>query len=216
MPIPTRKIIKSDLAYLLSASGPLDTSAVYSSLAEKWSLTDEEIDVKRSGGALYQNEIRWARQELAIEGVIARPTESARGIWKLKDGLLLSDQDERTEFAESDTYPEGTVKKLYVNAYERSAQARKDCVEHYGCKCIVCNFDFESAYGAIGKDRIHVHHLVEISSIGDEYRVNPKHDLVPICPNCHYIAHQRRPAFTIQEMKAMLFANVKKHANKGT
>lgn len=207
MPIPVRKNIKNDLVFLLSEAGAVQTLTVYSSLAGKWGLTEEEKSVKRSGGALYQNEIRWARQELAIEGVIARPNESGRGIWKLKDGLLVSGQEEHDEVDPTQAYAEGTLKKISVNAYERSAQARKACLEHYGHKCIVCNFNFESVYGAIGKKRIHVHHLIEISSIQEEYKVNPVEDLVPICPNCHYIAHLKRPAFTVQELKAMINAN---------
>lgn len=210
MPIPTRKNIKNDLVHLLSQVGQLNTLSVYSSLAEKWILTPDELEAKRSGGALYQNEIRWARQELAIEGVIARPTDSGRGVWKLKEGITLSKQGAVDEVDPAKIYPEGAVKKISVNAYERSAKARKDCLEYFGYKCTICNFDFESTYGAIGKECIHVHHLVEISSISAEYKVNPQQDLVPICPNCHYIAHQRRPAFTILELKAMIKTNAKK------
>jgi 5-methylcytosine-specific restriction protein A len=71
-----------------------------------------------------------------------------------------------------------------------------------GYKCAVCEFDFEQAYGPTGKECIHVHHLIEISSIG--YTVNPAKDLVPLRPNCHYVIHRRRPAFTIEEVQAML------------
>ncbi|WP_123068700.1 HNH endonuclease [Massilia aurea] len=210
MSIPTRKIIKHDLVKLLSEIGPLTTIDVYSSLAEKWQLTHQELSSKRSGASLYQNEIRWARQELAIEGIIARPSESGRAVWRMNTGICFSKSISPDDIDTSASYPEGATKTVSVNAYERSNEARKKCLEHYGYRCIVCALDFESIYGAIGKGCIHVHHLVEISSIGAEYQVDPLNDLVPICPNCHYIAHQRRPAFTVKELKSMIATNARK------
>ena len=46
---------------------------------------------------------------------------------------------------------EGAKKKIYVNAYERNAKARKKCIENYGAICSVCNFDFEKIYGSLGE-----------------------------------------------------------------
>ncbi len=64
--------------------------------------------------------------------------------------------------------------------------------------------NFEETYGEIGARFIHVHHLVEISSIGEEYNVDPVNDLRPVCPNCHAILHRKKPAFTIEDWKALL------------
>ena len=36
-----------------------------------------------------------------------------------------------------------------------------------------------------------------------EYNLNPISDLVPVCPNCHAMIHQRKPPFTINEIKEM-------------
>jgi len=77
---------------------------------------------------------------------------------------------------------EGKTRKVNVNIYERNPAARQQCIDHYGCKCFVCDFDFEKAYGQIGQSFIHVHHLIEISSIGTEYSVDPIADLRPVCP----------------------------------
>ena len=36
---------------------------------------------------------------------------------------------------------------------------------------------------------IHVHHIVPVSEIGEEYVVDPVKDLIPVCPNCHMVLH---------------------------
>ena len=85
---------------------------------------------------------------------------------------------------------EGAVKTTVVNKYERSSIAREKCIEYYGCKCMVCGLVFEDFYGEIGKGFIHVHHVVPLSTVGKEYVVDYKKDLVPICPNCHAMLHR--------------------------
>ena len=99
---------------------------------------------------------------------------------------------------------EGAKKTVKVNAYERNTVARNLCLEEYGYSCYVCGFNFEETYGEIGKEYIHVHHLVDISIIGKEYEIDPLEDLRPLCPNCHAMVHKRRPAFLIDELKEVL------------
>ncbi|HHH54025.1 MAG TPA: hypothetical protein ENK91_10230 [Bacteroidetes bacterium] len=119
----------------------------------------------------------------------------------VKKALLLS----------SDIYPdevdsslsEGTKTKVFVNRFERNPKVRQACLEHYGYNCQICYFNFEYKYGKIGKDSIHVHHIVPISEIGTNYKVNPIKDLIPVCPNCHLILHKKN-APTVEELKAQL------------
>ncbi len=105
---------------------------------------------------------------------------------------------------DSTVLSEGAVNKIFVNHYERDKQARTKCIEHYGCRCAVCGFDFEKVYGPIGRDKIHVHHLVPLSTIRKEYEIDPVRDLRPVCPNCHLILHSKREPFTIEEMRGMI------------
>ncbi len=106
---------------------------------------------------------------------------------------------------EQDTeYLEGSVQTVVVNRYERDAAGRKACIHHYGTTCVICGFDFGLVYGEIGNGFIHVHHLTELSSIGEEYGMNPIKDLRPVCPNCHAMLHQKRPSYSIEEIKALL------------
>jgi 5-methylcytosine-specific restriction enzyme A len=110
---------------------------------------------------------------------------------------------EEIEQVETEIF-EGAVKRVSINAYERSPEARRKCIEYYGITCQVCGFNFEKAYGEAGKDFIHVHHLKQISEIGETYQVDPIQDLRPVCPNCHAIIHKRNPPYTIEEVRSFL------------
>lgn len=99
---------------------------------------------------------------------------------------------------------EGSKKQITVNAYERSSQARQECINEYGYKCIICKFDFEKIYGEIGKGFIHVHHIKPLSEINKQYKINPIKDLRPVCPNCHAMIHKRKPAYSIEEIRHIL------------
>lgn len=108
-------------------------------------------------------------------------------------------------------YFEGLPKKVYVNIYERNAKAREECIAHYGLDCQVCKTNLGATYGAAGKGLIHVHHVVQLSDIKQDYEVDPIKDLIPVCPNCHAVIHRVNPPYTIDEARAML-----KSINQGT
>lgn len=108
------------------------------------------------------------------------------------------------EVEENEKFLEGKSKKVYVNVFERNTAARNKCIDYYGYICKICDFDFEKKYGEIGKNFIHVHHIVDISSIGTEYELNPISDLIPVCPNCHAMLHKKKPAYKIIELKKLL------------
>jgi 5-methylcytosine-specific restriction protein A len=108
------------------------------------------------------------------------------------------------EVVETGMIYEGAVHRISVNAYERNPEARRKCIAHYGLTCFVCGFDFVKTYGEVGKDLIHVHHLRQISEIGQEYQIDPIKDLRPVCPNCHAIIHRRKPAYTVNDVQGFL------------
>ncbi len=109
-----------------------------------------------------------------------------------------------TEIAKLDEHQllkEGRVVQVLVNRYERNKDARTECLNHYGYKCFICNFDFGIIYGDFAKDFIHVHHKIPLFKIGNQYTVNPIQDLIPVCPNCHSAIHMEEPSLTIEELK---------------
>jgi 5-methylcytosine-specific restriction enzyme A len=122
------------------------------------------------------------------------------GLYRLAAGHDQTDVLAVEEVPEAELYVEGATKQIYVNIYERSTKARKQCLDHYGMKCMACNFDFEKVYGEAGKGFIHVHHIVPLSAVGNAYEVNPVQDLRPLCANCHSIVHRTIPALTMDEL----------------
>jgi len=99
---------------------------------------------------------------------------------------------------------EGIKKKVTINSYERNSKARELCIKHWGDSCAVCSFNFENIYGKLGKGYIHVHHIIPISEVGTSYEINPKSDLIPVCPNCHSMIHCTRHTLSIQELKKII------------
>ncbi|WHX97953.1 DUF3427 domain-containing protein [Neobacillus sp. DY30] len=128
-----------------------------------------------------------------------------RILWKFFDSNENHSEILAEEIPEDIPLFEGGTKQIIVNAYERNPVARKKCLDHYGFNCSVCKFNFEERYGDIGKNFIHVHHLQEISKIGKEYVINPIKDLRPVCPNCHAMLHKRQPAYSIEQLKEIIY-----------
>lgn len=108
------------------------------------------------------------------------------------------------ELKDPGRFIEGAKKEITVNAYERSAKARQACIDYYGYRCVVCDFDFEKVYGEVGEGYIHVHHTKPLSEINSEYEVDPIADLRPVCPNCHSMIHRRSDPYDIAEVIAMV------------
>lgn len=107
------------------------------------------------------------------------------------------------EVSDDEQFVEGARRRISINAYERNPKARTKCIERYGAKCCICNFDFGEVYGEVARNYIHVHHLRPLYEIGAEYKVDVE-DLRPVCPNCHAVLHRRRPAYSIEEVRAFL------------
>lgn len=108
------------------------------------------------------------------------------------------------EIQDDRRYAEGAVRRVAVNAYERSRIARQKCIEYYGLNCCVCGINFRQKYGDLGDGFIHIHHLRSLTEITGPYRVDPRKDLRPVCPNCHAMLHRRTPAYSIEELKLMI------------
>lgn len=108
------------------------------------------------------------------------------------------------EVADEESYPAGAVRHVTINDYERSAKARAMCLKHHGRQCAVCGMEFEKRYGDIGEGFIHVHHKRPLGSLKTSYRLNPKRDLVPVCPNCHAMPHTRTPPLDVEQLRALL------------
>ena len=108
-----------------------------------------------------------------------------------------------------ETLEEGKRKSVMVNVYERNPFARKQCIDYYGVQCQVCNLDFETTYGDVGKDFIHVHHIKPLHEIKQGYTVDPIKDLIPVCPNCHSMLHRKENGvyLSIEQLRERILNN---------
>lgn len=140
-------------------------------------------------------------EEVSKTKVIKRRKIYEKFLAKLSSNIEVIYPD---DIESSEKFIEGKSKKILVNVFERNTVARSLCINHYGFKCQVCEFDFEKKFGEIGKNFIHVHHVVDISTIGSEYELDPIVDLIPVCPNCHAMLHKKKPAYKIDELKLLL------------
>ncbi len=99
---------------------------------------------------------------------------------------------------------EGARRLVYINSYERSRKAREACKRVHGTSCVACGFDFGGTYGTDFRGFIHVHHVRPLADIGEGYEVDPRTDLVPVCPNCHAVIHSTNPPLSISAVRKLL------------
>lgn len=120
-------------------------------------------------------------------GQVMDPAAEARvrDLWRLEGPAPIPD----STFPLPGGYPAWAVSTVVVNRYERNPEARRACIAHYGTSCAACGFSFEIAYGEAGRDFIDVHHTVPVSMLDSNYVLDPVTDLVPLCANCHAMAH---------------------------
>ena len=101
---------------------------------------------------------------------------------------------------------EGSAYQIEATKFERNPEARRLCIERHGSTCRTCGFDFAKSHGDVADGYIHIHHLTPISEIAEKYQIDPIVDLVPLCPNCHAVAHLRTPPYGVEEIRAFLRA----------
>lgn len=131
------------------------------------------------------------------------PAESGlRRLWR-KQGPAAVDPFDVVPGA----YPPEAAATVGANRYERDADARRVCLAFHGTACAACGFSFEASYGDIGNGFIHVHHTVPAAQLEAGYELDPITDLVPLCANCHAMAHRGvSTPRTVQELRTILSA----------
>jgi 5-methylcytosine-specific restriction protein A len=154
----------------------------------------KNIDAGNIRRVLERGYLRYTSGDPATSTCKFQLTVKARMLCESADSLFLNEVGSQT------AHSEGDASEVMRKIFKRNPNARADCLKHHGYRCKACGFDFQKTYGHIGREYIHVHHLTEISSIGEKYIIDPINDLVPVCPNCHAMLHQKRPAMKIEEL----------------
>jgi len=115
--------------------------------------------------------------------------------------LVLPFEDETEEdVPEIEFSIEGGKKSGIFNFYERSKKNRRICLAVHGFSCKTCGVSLGEKYGDLGQDFIHVHHTTPVSQMREPRPVNPYTELIPVCPNCHYMMHRKDPPVSPEEL----------------
>lgn len=100
--------------------------------------------------------------------------------------------------------PEGSKMQVQVNRYERDRRNRAAALAIHGHACMACRVELGDKYGAPATGLIEVHHTRPVSELGPDYIIDPRTDLVPLCPNCHAVAHRRSPPYSVDELRTLM------------
>lgn len=101
-------------------------------------------------------------------------------------------------------YPEGAVTTVKTNRYERDRRNRNMAISIHGTSCAACGLDMGRHYGQVAVGYIEIHHTTPVSQLGPGYVIDPVRDLIPLCPNCHAVAHRRDPPYSAEEIQSFL------------
>ena len=124
-----------------------------------------------------------------------------RIIFELTHENITSDGD--SDFTSTKTV-EGKKILRYTTVYERDPKARALALEIHGYDCKGCGLNFGDFYGDHGKGYIHIHHIKPLSESG-ETKIDPRSDLIPLCPNCHAMVHKNKShTLTLNELKEII------------
>jgi 5-methylcytosine-specific restriction protein A len=100
---------------------------------------------------------------------------------------------------------EGRMTYRQHAVYERSHRNRARAIQIHGEKCLACGFCFNSVYGVEhAGSYIEIHHVRSITE-QEGLEVDPGTDLVPLCSNCHSMAHRKTGIIlSVTELKELL------------
>ena len=137
----------------------------------------------------------------------AKRDELSRLAVAIREGALIL-QVAQGHIDEEEEFPEGKILYRLHRIRERNPRLVKKLktkwLENYGrLICQVCGFDFEKAYGTLGRGYIECHHNVPVSELTPNQRKRLQ-DLSLVCANCHRVIHRRRPWVSVAELSNLV------------
>jgi hypothetical protein len=108
-------------------------------------------------------------------------------------------------------FSEGRRSSAERQFFARNPAFTRAAKDRYGYRCQVCGFDFAERYGDLGTRYIEAHHLNPLSerdaATWTGNLIASTDDIRVVCANCHRMIHRRRPALSIDEVRAVLRAS---------
>lgn len=129
--------------------------------------------------------------------------EGPKGLEGLED---VGEAPVEAQATDAEPLTEGAMTSVRADRYERSRAARQACIKAHGVTCAICGFDFAKAYGPQFAGIIQVHHVVPLHQTAAKHVVDPVHDLIPVCPNCHVALHAKPEGgtYTPDELRILM------------
>lgn len=118
--------------------------------------------------------------------------------------ILPLEEQTKSPDNEMEGYPEGAVTTVQANSFERDRRNRAAAIAIHGASCLACGVEMGRVYGDIAEGFVEVHHVTPVSQLGEGYVIDPARDLVPLCPNCHAVAHRRSPPLSVDEIRHLI------------
>jgi 5-methylcytosine-specific restriction enzyme A len=155
--------------------------------------------------------LRIRKGQVPLDSLAADTIAAAVGDWACRAAaaivaLLPLEEADATSASDAAGLPEGARMRVEVNRYERDRRNRAAALAIHGTACKGCGQRLRDRYGIAAADLIEVHHVTPVSQLGKGYLIDPRTDLIPLCPNCHAVTHRREPPFTLAELHGLLRA----------
>jgi 5-methylcytosine-specific restriction protein A len=195
-----------DLLYAMRQKG-LDDSSAFIRIFKTIGISKMRNSLKINGEIVDINSTSlWTKELSSFEWIIEPELGRFAGKEQAEKNQIITDTLLRCIGAIVSLIPtngrtrtEGQQITRTVETYERDELLRLDCLKFYGYACQVCGFDFEKEYGTEGKGFIEVHHIERLADRRLS-ETNPITDLIPLCANCHRVAHLRTPPYAPDEI----------------
>lgn len=170
----------------------------------------EQVDTQPYIG---QEDLRWSHFERiwhARSGGVR--IDDAQGLVIFEEVRLVARGRELSQQAanavlERKLLVEGQLMSRTASVRGRNISIRDHCLDHHKSVCKVCDFDPAKRFGTEFLGMIDVHHLDPLASSDRERTTDPIVDCVPLCANCHRLAHHGMKVGTcrsIEELKSLL------------
>ena len=195
--VPTALAIQPDDFYLPPVAGV--SSQRYGVTDARWKTDfDEQL---RSANVPMLADFRRAPADVEIR----EPVQVASGshLPAAPSELATDSEYESTDLE----YAEGLRHQAERNFFQRNPALIKQAKAIYGYSCQVCGFNFATTYGELGSDFAEGHHINPLSERPPEEWTTAIQtniaDVAVLCANCHRMIHRRKPALSIDELKAI-------------
>lgn len=99
---------------------------------------------------------------------------------------------------------EGERQLREIRVLKRSSAIVAAAKQRSPLACEVCGFDFEEAYGELGRGYIECHHIEPLNSRNGASAPTRVGDLALLCANCHRMVHRKAETIPVEELRMRL------------